>query len=514
MSMAANRKAPQGFGGCVAYGPPFGTGLPIQPPENRPLVMAHPAAGMHHHASFGLISDGGHPFIHVMVDRGDFSPTGWGVNANESGMATWQRIPDTTQGYTVCRKASLSTPHWQVHITGEAYETLTNLPPLDVLYVDWLEWMEPHASEPSRAFDNAISTFVHKVREGGLVVLDHKHKAMIAANHPWYDNLNDAFVHLSGGSLLANKGVVEWISPNLYGDHQSHMATVYEVHHGIEGSLALKDWEQAMHAWTWTVMPEVSMSSVAVQAMLDSDTVPRIHPKAMTQQQWMNAWLKHQDEHESGPFLLGPTPPLCAWPPGAYTDYLQWLLDHPSLLLGGFPKKTYTLFGEAFKLHIVHGDLVRLAPALYGRGAVLAVRAPLAQFVTARCPKWLGQALELQSPEPWMNNPVKRLTWSGENATPQLAKIMLEFATSQPSNNAHPSIKPMHVNHIVTVSHGTASLDEVMQAVAAYYDGLPPKKARHPMEMTIVCLDEDDYTDVQAMVHPFQFLPEDGSCID
>ena len=113
-----------------------------------------------------------------------------------------------------------------------------------------------------------------------------------------------------------------------------------------------------------------------------------------------------------------------------------------------------------------------------------------------------------------MSNPVKRLKWSGEDGTPQLAKTMLELAKSQPYNNAHPSIKPMQVNHIVTVSHGTASLGEVMRAVMAYYDSLPPMMGRAPMEMTVVCLDEDDYTDVATMPHQFQFLPDDGSCAD
>ena len=514
MSMAATRRNLHRWGGCIAYGPTIEFGLPIAVPEDRPLVVAHPAAAMHHHASFGLVSDAGHPFIHVMVDRGDYAPNAWGINAHEAGMATWQRLPDTTHGHAVFRKAGLATPHWQVHIAGEAYETLTNLPPLDVLYVDWLEWLEPHASQPCQEFSNAIAAFVHKVREGGLVVLDHKHVQMGAGNHPWYTQLKEAFVHLPNGTLLANKGMVEWMSPDLYGEYHTHTATVYAVHHGIEGPLAQKDWEQAMHAWTWTVMPEASMSPASVKALLESHPEPPVHPNAPTQDQWMEAWLRHQDEHEGGPAFLGPTPPLHAWPPGAYASYLQWLLDHPSLLLGGFPRTTYTLLGENFDLHIVHGDLVRLAPALHGPNVVLAVRAPLAQKVVARCPRWLGQALELQSPEPWMSNPVKRLQWSGPNATPMLAKTMLELAKSQPYNRAHPSIKSMQVNHIVTVAHGTASLGEVMRAVMAYYASLPPMMARAPMEMTVVCLDEDDYTDVQNKPHQFQFLPDDGSCTD
>ena len=243
MSMAAVRRNPQRWGGCIAYGPTIEFGLPIAVPEDRPLVIAHPAAAMHHHASFGLVSDAGHPFIHVMVERGDYAPDGWGIHANEAGMATWQRIPDTTQGHKVYRKANRSTAHWQIHIAGEAYGTLTNLPPVDVLYVDWLEWLEPHGTPPSPHFATAISSFVHKIREGGLVVLDHKHIDMAGGNHPWFSNIKDEFVHLQNGSMLANKGVVEWMSPDLYGEYQSHMATVYEVHHGLEGALAQKDWE-------------------------------------------------------------------------------------------------------------------------------------------------------------------------------------------------------------------------------------------------------------------------------
>ena len=44
--------------------------------------------------------------------------------------------------------------------------------------------------------------------------------------------------------------------------------------------------------------------------------------------------------------------------------------------------------------------------------------------------------------------PREGLKWSGEDATPYLAKTMLELAKSQPYNIAFPSIKSMQVNHI------------------------------------------------------------------
>ena len=115
-------------------------------------------------------------------------------------------------------------------------------------------------------------------------------------------------------------------------------------------------------------------------------------------------------------------------------------------------------------------------------------------------PECIGQTLELQSPEPWMSNLVKRLKWSrGRHAANRQNDARVGQITTL--QQAHPSIKSMQVGHIVTVSHGTASLGEVMRAVVAYYDDLPPMMGRAPMEMTIVCLDEDDYTDVATMPH-------------
>ena len=278
MSMAANRRAPQGFGGCVAYGPPFGIGLPVDPPEGRPLVIVHPAAAMHHHASFGLVSDAGHPFIHVVVDYGEYTPNGWGINANEAGMATWQRISDTSQGYPVYRKAALSTPHWQVHIQHEAFSTLTASPPVDVLYVDWLEWLDPHSTGDDRTFPHLISAYVHKIREGGLVVLDLKHSQFLEGEHPWFASSGEAVLHLDNGSMLVNKGPVEWMSPDFYGNMQTHSASVFQVHHGVEGPLAEKNWDDAMQPWFWTTVPEVSMSPAQVNALLAQQAKPLFIP--------------------------------------------------------------------------------------------------------------------------------------------------------------------------------------------------------------------------------------------
>jgi hypothetical protein len=87
---------------------------------------------------------------------------------------------------------------------------------------------------------------------------------------------------------------------------------------------------------------------------------------------------------------------------------------------------------------------------------------------------------------------------------------MLELAKSQPFDSLVPSVKPMQVNHLVTVAHGEASLNELMKDIKAHFDGLPPQMGRAPMQMTVVHLDASDYTDHDAVPWYFQFLPDDG----
>ena len=78
--------------------------------------------------------------------------------------------------------------------------------------------------------------------------------------------------------MLVNKGPVEWMSPDFYGNMQTHSASVFQVHHGVEGPLAEKHWEDAMQPWFWTTVPEVSMSPAQVNALLAQQAKPLFIP--------------------------------------------------------------------------------------------------------------------------------------------------------------------------------------------------------------------------------------------
>ena len=122
MSMARNRNPHDGVGHCYFHGPPAGVGLPITLVEDRPLVVVHPAAAINYMASFGLLEHIGHPFIHFMVDWGNYAPDDWGVGSFELTELNYQRLADTVHGHPTYRNTALRTPHWQVHAVGEAYE--------------------------------------------------------------------------------------------------------------------------------------------------------------------------------------------------------------------------------------------------------------------------------------------------------------------------------------------------------------------------------------------------------
>ncbi len=515
MNTVAQSANNAGFGTCLAYGPPLEIGLPIKVNPNRPLVMAHPAAAMHYHASFGLLEDANHPFIQFMVDLGDYAPTSWSVNANESGRAPFQRLPDTVNGHEVYRKASMKTPHWQVHAgCNEAYETLTNMPPIDILYVDWLSWLPIEDNHGEGDFRQRMSSFVHKIRDGGLVLLDHKHKSMDEGDHPWFRHPEGDVFSVGGQSSMRNMGLVEWLAPNLWGDYETHIASAFLVHHNPDGTLGTTDWDVAMKPWFWGTVAEMSLQPEQIQELVDATAEAPIHLDATTLDDWMETWIRVMDQHGSQNAYMTPEPPAEAWPNGAYHEFLNGLFENPQLLMDVPEKRSYRLRGENFKLNIVYGNILDLAPALYAKNAVLALRSNLAKQVVARCPWWSGHALVLQTEPTWMNNLIQGLTWSGEAATPLLAKKMLEMAKVQTQSSSYTEVNKFPVGHVVTVAHGHGTLSEVMKAVKAYYASIPEYMALAPMELTIVCLDSEDYTDTKAVPSEFQFLSSDGSCTD
>ena len=515
MSQSMARKLPlNGFGNCVTYGEAndMGIGLPIEIDENRPLVIAHPAAGNYHHASMSLFEDAEHPFVHLLVDYWQYCPDNWPYHADEAHHAIYQRLCNTSEGAPVFRKTSITVPHWQIHVIGEAYEYLSKSAPIDILYVDWMTWLEKFIVNSATALPDMMTHYANKIRDGGLVILDHKHKFMGEDGCRWYNHPGGTFP-IGEHAMMEEVCTIEWMGWDFSGDVQTFSATVFKIHHSSEGPLGNTDWNEAIKPWFWKSIPEMALDKKKVQKLIEANHSETIHPHATTWENWHDTWMTvHEGGSAYSTVYQTPVPPQKAWPKASYMEYLQWLVEHPQCLLPTVEKRSYKLQGENFILNLIHGDLLELAPTLYTKNSALAVRNNLQQQVVNRCPWWKKQTTILQSKQSWETNPVKGLKWSGKDATKHLAKILIEQSKVQAYSATMHNLPSFECRQIVTVAHGNATLLEVMQAVEAYYEELGWEYPRptNTLELTIVYLDENEYSSEKTAIGPRNWVSHSG----
>ena len=515
MSQSMARKLPlNGFGNCVTYGEAndMGIGLPIEIDENRPLVIAHPAAGNYHHASMSLFEDAEHPFVHLLVDYWQYCPDNWPYHADEAHHAIYQRLCNTSEGAPVFRKTSITVPHWQIHVIGEAYEYLSKSAPIDILYVDWMTWLEKFIVNSATALPDMMTHYANKIRDGGLVILDHKHKFMGEDGCRWYNHPGGTFP-IGEHAMMEEVCTIEWMGWDFSGDVQTYSATVFKIHHSSKGPLGNTDWNEAIKPWFWKSIPEMALNEQQVQKLIEADHSETIHPHATTWENWHDTWMTvHEGGSAYSTVYQTPVPAQKAWPKASYMEYLQWLVEHPQCLLPTVEKRSYKLQGENFILNLIHGDLLELAPTLYTKNSALAVRNNLQQQVVNRCPWWKKQTTILQSKQSWETNPVKGLKWSGKDATKHLAKILIEQSKVQAYSATMHNLPSFECRQIVTVAHGNATLLEVMQAVEAYYEELGWEYPRptNTLELTIVYLDENEYSSEKTAIGPRNWVSHSG----
>ncbi|MBT4069907.1 MAG: hypothetical protein HOE79_01535, partial [Euryarchaeota archaeon] len=503
MSQSMARKLPlNGLGNCVTYGEAndMGIGLPIDIDKSRPLVIAHPAAGSHYHASMSLFEDAEHPFVHLLIDFGQYCPDTWPYHTDDAHHAIYQRLHDTSEGAPVFRKTSIAVPHWQFHSVGEAYDYLSKAAPIDILYVDWMTWLDKFIIDDKTALADMMAHYADKIRDGGLVIFDHKHKSMGEDGCRWYNHPGGTFP-IGEHAMMEEVCTIEWMGWDVSNDINTFSATVFKIHHSSEGPLRNTDWNEAIKPWFWKSIPEMALNKQQVQKLIEADHSESVHPNAITWENWHDTWTTvYMEGSAYSTVFQTPVPRKTAWPKDSYMEYLQWLVEHPQCLQPTPQKRSYKLQGENFILNLVHGDLLELAPTLYTKHSALAVRNNLQQKIVSRCPWWKKQTTILQSKESWETNPVKGLKWSGKDATKNLAKILIEQSKAQAMSTItyeYPYSRCRYnCRNIVTVAHGNATLAEVMQAVEAYYKqlGLDYPRSHKTLELTIVHLDKNEYS--------------------
>ncbi len=515
MSQSMARKLPlNGFGNCVTYGEAndMGIGLPIDIDKNRPLVIAHPAAGNYHHASMSLFEDAEHPFVHLLVDYGQYCPDTWPYHADDAHHAIYQRLHDTSEGAPVFRKTSIAVPHWQIHVVSEAYDYLSKAAPIDILYVDWMTWLDKFIIDDKTALADMMAHYADKIRDGGLVIFDHKHKSMGEDGCRWYNHPGGTFP-IGEHAMMEEVCTIEWMGWDISNDINTFSATVFKIHHSSEGPLGKTDWNKAIKPWFWKSIPEMALNKQQVQKLIEADHSESVHPNAITWENWHDTWTTvYMEGSAYSTVYQTPVPRKTAWPKDSYMEYLQWLVEHPQCLLPTVEKRSYKLQGENFILNLVHGDLLELAPTLYTKHSALAVRNNLQQKIVSRCPWWKKQITTLQTKQSWQPNPVKGLKWSGQDATKNLAKILIEQSKVQAISTTMHNLPYFECRQIVTVAHGNATLAEVMQAVEAYYEelGWDYPRPTKTLELTIVYLDENEYSSETTAIGPTNWVSHSG----
>lgn len=497
MSSSIERREPiMGFGNCINYRQILGVGLPIEVDKSRPLVIAHPAAASYYHSSMSLFEDTNHPFLHVMVDYGGYYPDSYPYSIDCTNQALYHRLPDSSLGHNMYRKAAIATPHWQMHVIGEAYEFLSKAPPIDILYVDWFTWLDQFIIESENSFCEMISHYIHKIRDGGLIIIDDKHENI----KPWNNYPMDR-TRVTDDSEIEYQCNIEWLGVNLQDEMTTYSAKVLKVHHDSDSKLGQKNWFEEIKEWFWTNIPETALTKHQIEVLINNEQEESIHHLAVTWDDWYKTWRDvYMDLDET---FLQPIPPIKAWPGDSYLDYLKWLKNNPKLLFKKLKKRTFRLKTYDFKLTLIHGDIVQLAPNLYSKDAAIAVRDNLQDKIISRCPWWKNQATTLQSGRNWNYNPIRGLIWSGKNSTHNLTQILIEQSIKQPYMGIHPKMKPFNCRKIITISHGNACLREIMQSCKELYDDINDNTFLHngPIELVIVYKDCEDYQEINFSCH-------------
>jgi|GEM_PF-2323995 len=211
-------------------------GVPYNPLGGRPTVIYHPAAGGHWIASWQIAATLDTPFVlvandlHMQPPDDDF----YGV-ADANGNCPFQQVGYTDyHGSKLYHMPSLEVPHWFEMNQGDGGQTLASLPFVDILYIDWLDdWFPRPEAGPDADFSDYAKSFAHKVRDGGLIMLDLKHGSADSAMS-WFEIPDDVF-EVHPGVTLEHRGCMiqrkEEGFAHLNGrDNHLNVMEVFEVH--------------------------------------------------------------------------------------------------------------------------------------------------------------------------------------------------------------------------------------------------------------------------------------------
>lgn len=459
--------------------------------KSRPLVIAHPAAGNHYHASMSFIQEFDHPFIQLVIDLYPYFPDIWpGTVTTAGNFMKYQRINDTVDGYPVFRVCDNKQPHWQVQVTSDADEYLNSIPLVDILYLDWIDWVKIGNGDGEKPIQSILAHVAKFVRKGGLIILDHKHELMrmFCKNEIGTESL---VVNQSLDSVLNYSGELEWLGENSISELTAYSASMYVVSGNDENDMSDLT---AFQTWISGLVPEFAQSLQQINSAIEAGRNQFDHVDAYTWDMWNDNYIQKLTDDIIQVDYPNPVPAMCTWKLKDYQKFLNWLKNNPHLLAKSNEPRSYIKTNHSHIVNIIHGDIVELAPILFKENSLVAIRNSLGQKILNRCPWWTENIVELQSSRPWMENPIPGLLWSGDDVTIKLVGDIMDLSYNKFLQKFPDLDKIPKSLEIITIANGNGGLDELLQGFDNFLlRSKFPKKVK--LKLTVVHLDISDYAD-------------------
>jgi hypothetical protein len=459
--------------------------------KSRPLVIAHPAAGNHYHASMSFIEEFDHPFIQLVIDLFPYFPDTWpGTVTTHGNFMKYQRINDTVEGYPVFRVCDNKQPHWQVQVTSDAEAYLNSIPLVDILYLDWIDWIKMGKDNGDKQIQSILTHVTKFVRKGGLIILDHKHDLtrMYCFNEIGTESLA---VNQSSGSVLNYSGELEWLGDNSTSEFTAYSASMYVVTGNEENDIIDLT---AFQEWIGGMVPEFAQSLQQINSAIEAGRNQFDHVDAYTWDMWNDNYIQKLTDDIIEVDYPSPVPAMCTWKLKDYQKFLNWVKNNPQLTAKSQESRSYAKENHSHMVNIIHGDIIQLSPLLFRENSLVAVRKSLGQKILNRCPWWTENIVQLQSSRPWMENPIPSLLWSGDDVTIKLIGGIMDLCYSKFLQKFPDSNKIPNSLEIITIANGNGELEELLQGFDNFLlRSKFPKKVN--LELTVVHLDSGDYAD-------------------
>lgn len=457
--------------------------------KSRPLVIAHPAAGNHYHASMSFIQEFDHPFIQLVIDLYPYFPDTWPGTVTTSGnFMKYQRINDTIDGYPVFRVCDNKQPHWQVQVTSDAEAYLNSIPLVDILYLDWIDWIKLGEGNGEKQIQSILNHVAKFVRKGGLIILDHKHdlRRMFCLNEIGNESLA---VNQSLGSVLNYSGELEWLGENSISELTAYSASMYVVTSNDKNDMIDLT---AFQTWLGGLVPEFAQSLQQINSAIEVGRNQFNHVDAYTWDMWNDNYIQKLTDDIIQVDYANPVPAMCTWKLKDYQKFLNWVKSNPHLMAKPKEPRAYVNTNHSHMVNIIHGDIVHLSPILFSKSSLVAVRKSLVQKILNRCPWWTENIVELQSSRPWMENPIPSLVWSGDDVTNKLVGDIMDLCYSKFLQKFPDLDKIPKSLEIITIANGNGELEELLQGLDNFLlRSKFPKAVK--LKLTVVHLDIGDY---------------------